>query len=89
MTEKEIMKSNDNFESILSDLNDKIEDTYNKNTKIITEQTTKTVKKCEEVRENTENKFKKYFHSRDIFDVVVGLWHVALPIVLIVLLLRK
>lgn len=83
------MKLNDNFESTLSDLNDKIEDTYNKNTKIITEQTTKTVKKCEELREDTENKFKKYFNSRDIFDVVVGLWHVALPIVLIVLLLRK
>lgn len=89
MTEKEIMKSNDNFESILSDLNDKIENTYNKNTKIITEQTTKTVKKCDEVRENTENKFKKYFHSREIFDLVLGLWQIALPIVLVVLLLRK
>ena len=52
MTEKEIMKFSDNFRSILSDLNIKIEDTYKKSTKLITDVTTETIEKCEDIQNN-------------------------------------
>lgn len=79
----------DKSESILSNLNTKIENTYTKNTEIITEETKNTVNKCREVRQDAENRFKKYFVGKNGADVLKGIWNVVLPIILLVLLFRK
>jgi hypothetical protein len=89
MTEKEITELSDNFGSILSDLNNKIEDTYKKNTKRITDVTTETVEKCDDIQNNAKKRFRSYFDRRKIIDWLVYINLGLTPVFLILLYLKK
>ena len=89
MTEKEITELSDNFGSILSELNNKIEDTYKKNTKRITDVTTETVEKCEDIQNNAKKRSKSYFDRKKIIDWLVYINLGLTPIFLILLYLKK
>ena len=89
MTEKEITELSDNFGTILSELNNKIEDTYKKNTKRITDVTTETVEKCEDIQNNAKKRSKSYFDRKKIIDWLVYINLGLTPIFLILLYLKK
>jgi hypothetical protein len=48
------MGLNNNFGNRLSELNNKIEYTYKKNTKLITDTTSETVEKCEDIQNSSK-----------------------------------
>jgi hypothetical protein len=89
MTEKEITKLSDNFGSILSELNNKIEDTYKNNTKLITDGTIETVEKCEDIQNNSKKRFNSYYDRKKIIDWLIFLNLGLTPIFLILLYLKK
>jgi viroplasmin and RNaseH domain-containing protein len=88
-SEKEISTLSDNFGKILSNLNTKIEDTYNKNTKRITEETTSTVQKCQELQESSKKRFNSYYNRKKIIDWIVFINLGITPIFLILLFFIK
>jgi predicted nuclease with TOPRIM domain len=88
-SEKEISTLSDNFGKILSTLNIKIEDTYNKNTKRITEETTSMVQKCQELQESSKKRFNSYYNRKKIVDWLIYLNLGITPIFLILLFFVK
>ncbi|MBU3174628.1 hypothetical protein [Clostridium estertheticum] len=79
----------DKFGKVLSNLNTKIEDTYNKNTKRITEETTSTVQKCQELQESSKKRFNSYYNRKKIIDWLIYLNLGITPVFLILLFFIK
>jgi len=88
-SEKEISTLSDNFGKILSNLNTKTEDTYSKNTKRITDETTTTVQKCQELQESSKKRFNSYYNRKKVIDWLVFLNLGITPIFLILLFFIK
>lgn len=61
----------DKAQSIISNLKIKIEDTFKSKTDIISETTSKTVEKCQELQESSKNRSESYFKKKKNIDFLI------------------
>jgi len=63
----------------------KIETIYKTNTARINKETADTVQKCEELQDNSKERFKSYYNRKKIIDYLIYLNLAITPILLIIL----
>jgi len=89
MSMKRIGNLNDKSESILINLQDKVEATYKTNADRINKETNKTVQKCKELQESSQKRFKSYYNRKRVIDWLIFIYIGITPILLVILLSRK
>jgi len=77
---------------MLKKFESKIETIYTTNTARINKETADTVRKCEELQDNSKKRFKSYYNRKKIIDYLIYINLAVTPILLIILckiLLKK
>lgn len=82
---KEVLTLSDKSEKILEELNQNIDSTFTAHIDNLSEETTKTIQKLNEIQNNAQKRFESYYNRKRVIDYLVYANLVITPILFIVI----
>lgn len=76
----------DSCQIVIKDLQKNINSTYKSNTADISNETTKTIEKLDELKNDAESRYKSYYNRKQIIDYLIYANLVITPILFIIIM---